>query len=193
MRRKSCYYDSVPVNSIHVVSHHVASDNKREQPGRSSDDNHAKPPRKNGPENDEHKEPAYHTHYDRLGMPVPRNRQRGRPAKDVQRTPRRHLGTRLGVRRVDGRQKDEPVGPGVKGLAMWDGNGHYSWQMMSADRSKTASDNPRNPVGQAIAHFGTYTVDDVAKTLTNHVERCTFPQWDGAAAPLILRSPRRMT
>jgi hypothetical protein len=77
MRRKSCYYDSVPVNSIHVVSHHVASDNKREQPGRSSDDNHAKPPRKNGPENDEHKEPAYHTHYDRLGMPVPRNRQRG--------------------------------------------------------------------------------------------------------------------
>jgi hypothetical protein len=60
--------------------------------------------------------------------------------------------------------------------------------MMSADRSKTASDNPRNPVGQAIAHFGMYTVDDVAKTLTNHIERCTFRNGMGAAAPLILRS-----
>jgi hypothetical protein len=72
---------------------------------------------------------------------------------------------------------------------MWDGNGHYSWQMMSADRSKTASDNPRNPVGQAIAHFGTYTVDDVAKTLTNHIERCTFPQWDGGSGTVNIAFP----
>jgi Lipocalin-like domain len=56
---------------------------------------------------------------------------------------------------TDGK-KTNPWGPGVKGLAMWDGNGRYSWQMMSADRSKAASDNPRNPVGQAIAHFGTH-------------------------------------
>jgi hypothetical protein len=25
----------------------------------------------------------------------------------------------------------------------------------------------------------TYTVDDAAKTYTVHIERCTFPQWDG--------------
>ena len=26
--------------------------------------------------------------------------------------------------------------------------------------------------------FGTYTVDETAKTYTVHIERCTFPQWD---------------
>jgi hypothetical protein len=27
--------------------------------------------------------------------------------------------------------------------------------------------------------FGTYTVDEAAKTKTGHIDRCTFPQWDG--------------
>jgi hypothetical protein len=26
--------------------------------------------------------------------------------------------------------------------------------------------------------FGTYTVDEAAKLLVGHIERCTFPQWD---------------
>jgi hypothetical protein len=26
--------------------------------------------------------------------------------------------------------------------------------------------------------FGTYTVDETAKTKTIHIEGCTFPQWD---------------
>ena len=60
-------------------------------------------------------------------------------------------------------KKTNPWGPVVKGIAMYNANGWFSWQMMSADRSKSASDNPRNPVGQAIAHFGTYTVDEAAK------------------------------
>jgi len=30
-----------------------------------------------------------------------------------------------------------------------------------------------------IAYFGTYTVDEAAKTVTYHIERATFPQWDG--------------
>jgi len=34
-------------------------------------------------------------------------------------------------------------------------------------------------------------VDEAAKTLTYHIERCTFPPWDGTTAPLTLRSPRR--
>jgi hypothetical protein len=86
-------------------------------------------------------------------------------------------------------KKTNPWGPGVKGIAMYDGNGRYSWQMMSADRSKSASNNPRDPVGQAIAHFGTYTVDDAAKTLTNHIERCTFPPWDGADGTVNIAFP----
>jgi hypothetical protein len=62
---------------------------------------------------------------------------------------------------------------------MFDGNGRFSFQIISADRSKSASNNPRNPVGQAVAYFGTYTVDEAAKTVTYHIERATFPQWDG--------------
>jgi hypothetical protein len=60
-------------------------------------------------------------------------------------------------------KKTNPWGPGVKGIAMYDANGWFTGQMMSANRSKTASNNPRDPVGQAIAHFGTYTVDETAK------------------------------
>ena len=72
----------------------------------------------------------------------------------------------------DGR-KNESSGPNVKGIVMFDGNGRFSFQIISADRSKSASNNPRNPVGQAVAYFGTYTVDEAAKTLTYHIERAT--------------------
>jgi hypothetical protein len=75
--------------------------------------------------------------------------------------------------------KHNPWGDGVKGIATYDGTGHYSWQIIAANRSKTESNNPRIPVGQVNCHFGTYTVDEAAKTLTSHIERCTFPQWDG--------------
>jgi hypothetical protein len=34
-------------------------------------------------------------------------------------------------------------------------------------------------VGQAIGYFGTYSVDEAAKTTTYHIERSTLPQWDG--------------
>jgi hypothetical protein len=75
--------------------------------------------------------------------------------------------------------KHEPWGPGVKGIAMFDENGHYSWQIMSADRPKSEGTSPRTPVGQVNCFFGTYKVDETAKTYTVHLERCTFPQWDG--------------
>jgi Lipocalin-like domain len=74
--------------------------------------------------------------------------------------------------------KHEPWGPGVKGIAMFDENGHFSWQIMAANRPKSEGTSPRTPVGQVICFFGTYTVDETAKTKTDHNERCTFPQWD---------------
>jgi Lipocalin-like domain len=88
----------------------------------------------------------------------------------------------------DGKETN-PWGPGVKGIAMYNANGWFSWQMMSADRSKIASNNPRDPVGQAIAHFGTYTVDEAAKTMSTHIERCTFPQWDGTDGTVAIAFP----
>jgi hypothetical protein len=75
--------------------------------------------------------------------------------------------------------KHEPWGSGVEGIAMFDENGHYSWQIMSANRPKSEGTSPRIPVGQVNCFFGTYTVDEKAKTYTVHLERCTFPQWDG--------------
>ena len=75
-------------------------------------------------------------------------------------------------------KKPNPWGDGVKGQAMFDAQGHHSWMIMSANRPK-ADTSPRIPVGQAIAYWGTYTVNDEAKTLTTTIERCTFPQWDG--------------
>jgi hypothetical protein len=75
-------------------------------------------------------------------------------------------------------EKHNPWGDGVKGQAMFDAQGHYSWMIMSANRAK-ADTSPRIPVGQAIAYWGTYTIDEAAKTFTGHIERSTFPQWDG--------------
>jgi hypothetical protein len=74
--------------------------------------------------------------------------------------------------------KHEPWGPGVKGIAMFDANGNYSWQIMAANRPKSEGTSPRTPVGQVNCFFGTYTVDEAAKLLVGHTERCTFPQWD---------------
>jgi Lipocalin-like domain len=75
--------------------------------------------------------------------------------------------------------KHEPWCVGVKGIAMFDENGHYSWQIMAAGRPKSEGTILRTPVWPAIAFFGTYTVDETAKTFNYHTEHCTFPQWDG--------------
>jgi hypothetical protein len=75
-------------------------------------------------------------------------------------------------------KKHEPWGAGVKGIAIFDENGHYSWQIMAANRPKSEATSPRTPVGQVNCFFGTYTVDETAKLLVGHIDRCTFPQWD---------------
>ena len=70
-------------------------------------------------------------------------------------------------------------GDGVKGLVIYTAGGHVSSQIMAADRNKGASNNPRMPVGQAIAYFGTYDMDDEKMAIAVRIERCTFPGWDG--------------
>jgi hypothetical protein len=64
-------------------------------------------------------------------------------------------------------------------MAIFDGTDHMSVQIIAADRSKSASNSSRTPVEQEIGYFGTYSVDEAAKTVTYHIERCSFPQWDG--------------
>jgi hypothetical protein len=71
-------------------------------------------------------------------------------------------------------------GEGVQGLAVYTSGGRVSLQIMSSNRDKTASKNPRTPVGQSIGYFGTYTVDETTMTIKVEIDRCSFPGWDGA-------------
>jgi hypothetical protein len=71
---------------------------------------------------------------------------------------------------------------------MYDAQGHFSEMIMSANRQK-ADTSPRIPVGQAIAFWGTYTVNEEAKTLTRTIEPCSFPQWDGGTGTVSTAFP----
>jgi hypothetical protein len=84
--------------------------------------------------------------------------------------------------------KHNPWGDGVKGQAIYTSDGHFSWMIMSADRPK-ADTFPGIPVGKAIAYWGTYTVNEEAKTETDKIERCTFPQWDGGGGTVSIAFP----
>lgn len=70
-------------------------------------------------------------------------------------------------------------GEGVQGVAVYTSGGHVSLQIISANRDKPASTNPRTPVGQSIGYFGTYTVDEATMTIKVKIDRCSFPGWDG--------------
>jgi hypothetical protein len=59
---------------------------------------------------------------------------------------------------------------------MFDANS-FSLQMIGGDRAKTA--DPRTPIGPLVAYFGTYSVTDADKILTYHVERATWPNFEG--------------
>jgi hypothetical protein len=79
-------------------------------------------------------------------------------------------------------------GPRPSGLARFNADGHYLLLTARSDIPRFASNNRaqgtaeenRAVVQGTIAHFGTYTVDEAEKTITFHIERSTFPNWNGA-------------
>jgi hypothetical protein len=72
------------------------------------------------------------------------------------------------------------------GYAVFQPNGHFSLQLVLSDLPKFASDNRAKGtpdenkaiVQGSIAYFGTYSLEPDG-TLTLHIERCTFPNWNG--------------
>ncbi|MGH6684262.1 MAG: lipocalin-like domain-containing protein [Pseudolabrys sp.] len=86
----------------------------------------------------------------------------------------------------DGR-KIEPFGPNAKGMLVFDAAGHFATQVMSADRPKFASNNRMIGTPEeykatshgVVAYFGSYSVNDAAGVVTLHIERSSFPNWDG--------------
>jgi hypothetical protein len=84
----------------------------------------------------------------------------------------------------DGR-KLEGFGGNQKGILMFDGAGHYASQLTGDSRVKFGSSRlqgtPEENKGVSagsLAHFGTYSVDSAGSTLTYHVERSSFRNWD---------------
>ncbi len=75
-----------------------------------------------------------------------------------------------------------------RGMAMFDRAGRYVLLTARPDLPKFASNNRMNATAEeykavsqgAIAHFGRYTVDEAAKTITFRIDTSTFPNWNGA-------------
>jgi hypothetical protein len=85
------------------------------------------------------------------------------------------------------RTRYEALGPNPRGVFVLDANGNFALTILGEARRKFASNNRLNgtpdeykaSVQGSIAYFGTYTVDESDHTLNFHIERCTFPNWDG--------------
>ena len=80
----------------------------------------------------------------------------------------------------------EPFGPNAKGMLVFDGT-RFATQVMAANLPKFASNNRMVGTPQeyeaishgVVAYFGTYTANDANHILTLHIDRSSFPNWEG--------------
>ena len=70
------------------------------------------------------------------------------------------------------------VTPWQSGRLMLDANGNLAFFLIGRDRPKAGND-PRVPTGPIVAYYGTYVVDEAAKSLTWKIEHASFPGFDG--------------
>ena len=88
--------------------------------------------------------------------------------------------------RPDG-SREAMFGSSPQGLAIFDRNGAYALLVARSDLPKFASNNRMTGTAEeyrsiaqgSIAHFGLYTVDEAAKTITFRIETSSFPNWNG--------------
>jgi Lipocalin-like domain len=79
----------------------------------------------------------------------------------------------------DGR-RDNPWGPALKGFVNFDSSGKYVLTFVGADLPNPKG-KPQESDRMVVSHFGTYAVDESAKTVTYTAERATTPAFDGLA------------
>src|SRR5262249_5282009 len=80
----------------------------------------------------------------------------------------------------------EPFGPQARGMLVFDG-AHFATQVMAANLPKFASNNRMIGTSQeyeaisrgVVAYYGTYTVSEADRIVTLHIERSSFPNWEG--------------
>jgi hypothetical protein len=79
-------------------------------------------------------------------------------------------------------------GPKPKGIAMFDGGGHYIISVMRSDlpafavndrMQGTAEENKAATHG-TITYFGTYSVNEADRTILIRIDGSSFPNWNGA-------------
>jgi hypothetical protein len=83
--------------------------------------------------------------------------------------------------------KVDTYGKAPKGIVMFDAGGHFVLFIAKPDPVRFASNNRlkgtpaeyQAAVHNAIAYYGTYKVDETARTLTWSIEAATFPNWYG--------------
>ena len=77
-------------------------------------------------------------------------------------------------------------GEAPRGIAIFTANGHYVVEIFQTDRIKFASGDHakgtskeyKDTVLKISCHFGTYAVDEAKGTITFHIDRASFPDWD---------------
>jgi Lipocalin-like domain len=100
------------------------------------------------------------------------------------------IGTWLAVSVVTAHQdgtKIESFGPNVKGMQIFDSNGQVVIVIMRSDLPKFVSNNRetgtaeenKSVVQGSSTLFGTYSVDEAAKSVSIQIEAATFPNWTG--------------
>jgi len=86
-----------------------------------------------------------------------------------------------------GAKKLEPFGPNAKGTQIYDASGRFATIGMRGDLPKVASNNMQTSTAEesliiahgSLAYYGTYTVNDVDKTVTVKIEGASFPNFAG--------------
>ena len=82
------------------------------------------------------------------------------------------------------------------GVATFEPNGRFSLQLVRSDLAKFASNNRdtgtpdenKAIVQGSISYFGTYSVNEGDGVLTLHIERCSFPNWNGTDQKRVISS-----
>lgn len=78
-------------------------------------------------------------------------------------------------------------GDDPRGILILDKKGRYALQIFSqgrprfaaGDKSKGTDEENREAVKGSNAHFGTYSIDRSAGTITFYIDHASFPNWEG--------------
>jgi len=81
----------------------------------------------------------------------------------------------------------ELLGPHPRGQLIFGSDGRYVLLVLRSDLPKFADGNRESSTAQenkalvdgSVAHFGTYTIDSAGQSIVFHIQKSTFPNWDG--------------